>query len=281
MSRYLIVGVLLSGACTALAQIRVACELPHEVYVPFEPVVASVTLINDTGSAIPLGSQSGAIRIRMDMTDVYGNALSRISHKGLTAPDTLPAYTSVVIQASLQRMYDLTARGEYSVTAKAEWGDSSFASPKRFFDIIPGVELKRAKVPLADGLGSRTYMLITINRARGDQLLVRVDDEEQSLCYGVVNLGRILNRRKPPIIKVDGLGQCHLLFQRAPGQYAYAVCGPDAVLMKQDDLASDYQDARLEIDDSGDVVVLGIPMPEPPPVYRGNLEDTPVRRPPP
>lgn len=270
-------GLCLALAGTASAQIRVACELNHPVIVSLEPVTATVTVFNDTGFVVPLDGGAGGLRIGFDVARADGRFLDPGGRRGFEVPAEIPAHGSVVVTAALHRIYALQDPGVYAVTARTEWNGAAYLSPRRYLDVVSGVELLKVRAPLPDGSGVRTYRLLTVNRDRADFLLVRVDDEDQRLCYGVINLGRTLPR-KPPDVRIDELGKAHILFQRAPGRHAYAICTPGGGLEKTEDLAVDYQQAGLEADAEGKVRVVGTPVPSAPPVYRGALEDEPVRR---
>lgn len=260
---WLALGVAL--ATTAGAQIDLRCRLVHGQVLLHESIPVEVTIVNNMAEPLELQSPKARAALAFDVERAPGMFVQ---------PTGVPVFTGVVAVAPMSEVketvdiltsYNIRNTGPYSVSGRLTWGDRAFVAPKMFLDVLPGLEIDRA-VAGVPGMPKavRTYTLRTLNRDRMERLFLRIDDENEGQCYGVVSLGRVVRHYKP-MMKVDGEGNVHVLHQAAPNQFFLHVVTPYGLVASQEQYTSEGGQMRLgqsvagqlEVEGSGGTKVTG------------------------
>ncbi len=221
---YLAAGLLLA-AVPAGAQIEVSSRLEHDRVLMFEPIRVEVTVQNRTGLTLRLGdpeAEDGAT-LEVDVEAGRGEYLARRDRPLLDEPVTIGPRQVATIRLELRSLFRFRQQGPHTLRVGLRWDDELIPGGRRFFDILPGMELASFRALLADPPGARrTVSLRTLNRERMEFLFLRIDDEREDLCYGVFNLGTVV-RVFPPVLRMDAADRIHVLHQSAPARFTHSI----------------------------------------------------------
>lgn len=223
-------AVWLAGSSLTLGQLEISCRLPHTRLLQYEPLSAQVTVQNNTPAPVVLKEADGAAIFFFDIEESPGRLVERAEGPLLKEPLTVPPREKVTFQVNLLTAYQIRSTGPYAITARIQWDNRVFVSPKVLFDVVPGLEIARltALAPEAADGGRRVLMLRTLDRNRSDHVFLRIDDGAGSLCYGVHDLGTII-RMNDPLLAMDHTGRIHVLHQSGPTRYTHSVYSADAM----------------------------------------------------
>jgi hypothetical protein len=244
-------------ALPASAQIDMQCSLENSRTVLFEPVVVSLSIVNNTGEILDFSGAVPNAHLAFDVERSPGV---------LVPPTGVPLFAQVVTvkpgetfsgKVNLQSAFKITDTGPYMITTRVEWGGKVFVSPKMFLDILPGFEIGKlvAGIP-EDPNAVRSYTLRTLNRDRSEVVFLRINDDDAGTCYGVFELGTIV-RTAAPKLQVDEVGCIHVLHQSSPGQFIHSVFTPHGDLVAQEVYSSDGSAIGLKRAEDGQLVVEG------------------------
>jgi len=242
-------------AAPARAQFEVSSEVDHTLYLQYEPIAVVTTIRSQLGQVVSLNADNENARFYFLVRDANGHELDRLP--GVEQETLLlPANGTLSVTSNLARIYPVAKSGFYSVQPVVEWQGRRYSGESRHLEVVPGREVARliGVVP-ADGT-RRTYIVLHVSRKQQDQIALRIDDEEQHLCYGVFPLGRaILN--KPPELAVDANGYGHVLFQTAPRIFIHAVFSPFGFLDSQEEFGQEYTNIGLKSLPNGAIQATG------------------------
>lgn len=240
-----------------LAQVQITCQIDPTRVLPLEPLVATVRIENQSAFPIEVGEGDGGATFAFMVESTPGRAVNLIRD-----PDqpsfTVPARGRFEATYFLHDTYDVRQPRPYTVQARLIWRNQVFTSPRINLEVVPGLEIaKVSAVILGDEpevSARRTYALRTLSRNQQEVLIARVDDPDRHLCYGVINLGRLV-RSTPPVIRVDGEGRAHVLHRSSPYGYAYHVLGPNGRVVSQEGVATEGEAVSLAEDGQGQIII--------------------------
>ncbi len=250
------VGVaILCGGLPAAAQLEIGMTLSPTRAILQESIIAQLRIRNTTSEPITLGGQSGA-PFWLDVERGPGRSQRQLKADVLGGPLTIPPRETVTHRLNVTTSYDLRSTGSYTVRARTQWRGRPIASSPVFFDVVPGMEYTRTEGVLPDGEGIRTFRLMSINRDRGEDLLLRIDDDRAGICFAVLRLGRLL-RTHPPQMRVDESANITVLHQAGPGRYLYHVFTPDGENLVRRIYTGEGPGVELVSSDHGRYIVSG------------------------
>ena len=257
----------------ASAQIELSCRLVNARVLQFEPVLVKMEISNRSFQPLRLSSSDANALLTFDVEQGPGMLV-------LSTETPLPAEQVTIAPGDTWKgtvnilpAYPLHSTGPYTVAARLDWNEKAFVSGKMFLDVLPGLEIQKvvSGVP-GDSSVTRTYSLRTLSRDRKESLFLRIDDEEQEQCYGVLDLGTIV-RMFTPVMSVDSIGNIHILHQAGPWQYSRHVFTPTGEPLSQETYVGEGGQVQMEQKPSGQVVVKGAE------VYMGGVEGEEIPEP--
>jgi hypothetical protein len=187
------------------AQVEMTFVLPNHEVLELEPVPALVTLVNRGGKPLQQGTDYD---LAFDGHRCRGVQIRLRPNQALIMPGSLPAGQSLTVTNDLSLAYQIARQGPYTVVARlTKLAQRALVSGREYLDVMPGAEVALAEGVASDG-SARRYSLRQLSRKNISRLYLRVDDPEASLCYGVVDLGRVIPLRAP-MLQVDGQGLVH------------------------------------------------------------------------
>ena len=206
-----VVGLMAVPAWIA-AQIAITLTLPSAKAVLYEDVIATVVIQNNSGQMLTMDSIRGPVRFWLDIERDGGRIIPR--------RDDVPLMSDVKIMPgevrkfgfNLPRLFAMRSQGLYKIRAGVEMNRAHYVSPKMTLEIVRGFEFQRltAGVP-SDAYAMRTYILSYFQRDGVENIYLLIEDADKTV-YGMFNLGRVV-RVRPTEIKVDEVGNVHVLFQ--------------------------------------------------------------------
>lgn len=206
-SAYLVwAGLLLAVRCGLGQGLEVSLKLATGVYVIGEPIKAALQVDNrmtgDFCSRAPLGDD----RLLLEISNAPYEQLTPLKNDPNVEPITLIAGDSWKGTVALEQRFPLRAAGRYFVTLVAVQGDLRYASSRKSFDVVPGLELKSALQLFSNAnIKSRRFALVYWAREQQEILFLRMEDDPSERSWETIRLGTLLRTAEPRIdIAPDG-----------------------------------------------------------------------------
>lgn len=268
---YLSLGGLLTAS--AFAQIDFSARLPNNEALLCEAVPIVVTIQNNRVDALPAETEKG-YSVAFELTDQAGLLIRPLEKAEIQMPAVIEGQSTVVFTNDLQSIFPIGKYAALAVRARLTVGSRSFVTEKMYVDIMPGAEIARLQAPTPGG-EIHTYSLRSLSREKRDRLFLRVANEDETLCYAAIELGRFMRIGKPTL-EMDGLGRVHVLHLSGPNRFVHSVFDANGALISRDQVEGDLSVVRLVEDGKGSFRVAGGGVVSPPrdPI----VEALPVRR---
>ncbi|MGA1194048.1 MAG: hypothetical protein ACO3ZG_06695 [Kiritimatiellia bacterium] len=253
-----IIFILLSvlALSDARAQLKLSAETDFATYQLHEPLKTRVIIENQLAQPIGLNIDADSPRFYLEVRDDYGILLKPRGNATAGGGALLPARGRIVVTNDLARLFEMRRQGNYSFQPCIDLMGKTYRGAKQHVEIVSGREVIRLTGVAPSENALHTYIISHINRNLEDHLLLRIDDEQAGMSYGVYPLGRsVLNTT--PQLAVDVRGHAHVLFQAAPAAYAHLTYSPRGALIQSQTYGSDYRTVSLETGPDGTVTVDG------------------------
>lgn len=237
-------------------QISLKVTLPISQALRYEPVMANVAIVNNTGQMISFGTGSSLPQFRFDIEKSGGGIVSRRNAEPLISGISIMPGETHTFEIMLSRYYHIQDIGLYTIKAVVEWNSVGYASAGVYLEVAQGFELARMKAGIPGDKGAvRTYVLEYLQRERGEDLYLRIRDDRGKVICGMFNLGRIVRVRKPAL-QIDEAGNVHVLFQTIGMGYIHTAYTPYGVRLFSDNIAGGKVQVSLKELPSGQVTVV-------------------------
>ena len=222
--RYLAAGLAVFCAARAQAQVQVGLHMKHRTFVQFEPVVAFVTVRNDSDKVFVIDTERMVkAGLRFVVENGRRDTMPRGDDRPLVTKLELYPEESRRIMRDVSRWYNMTVMGPYFVSAVVDWNGRTYRSPKVAIDVVRGLEITSTRKSLYGYPDeARIYSLCYPARERQETLFLRVDDERTGYTLGVFQLGPVI-RVYQPSVAVDRLGSVTVLHQSSRNRFTRSV----------------------------------------------------------
>jgi hypothetical protein len=240
----------------ARAQLQLRAETDFTTYQQLEPLEARVVIDNQLAQTIGLNIDAESPRFYLEVRDDFGVLLKPLDSATVNGGTVLPARGRVTVTNNLARLFDLRKQGHYTFQPCIDLMGKTFRGAKQHVEIVSGREVMRLTGVAPSENAFRTFIISHINRGLQDHLLLRIDDEQAGVSYGVYPLGRSVLNTTPQLL-VDARGHAHILFQAAPASFSHLTYSPRGALIDAQTYGSDYRTVRLETGPDGTVTVAG------------------------
>jgi hypothetical protein len=245
-------------AMPAKAQLQLDSKLAHVTYIQFEPVIVETSLRSQISQPVVINGEGNSPRFHFEVRNEHGHQLPPVSDPALTNTLMISGQTLVRMTNDMARLFSISRPGPYSVQPCIEWMGKTYRGEKKHFEVVTGREIARVSAMVPADQSTRTYIILHVNRAQQDQLILRLDNEAENLCHGVFPLGRTVMNEKPQIA-VDIEGNIHVLFQSAPRMYTRVAFSPFGARLKAEAFGLEYTDVSLQSTRTGAIEVDGRP----------------------
>jgi hypothetical protein len=271
--------LLLSMVVTAEAQVNVSLQIKRRTFLVHEPVIATVTIVNQTGKDVMLAdTEEGKQWFSFAVVGNGGRTIPARNPDYELQPLPIRAGETVKRSVNLNELYELGDVGSYRATASifiaaaGKW----FSSRPDPFDLTEGRVIWKQTAGDPDApdneVVERTFTLLTLEQDKGRMLYVRVVGESEGIVFGCYNLGRILEGY-PPDAKFDSGNNLAILQATSRREYLLSRIGIGGNFVGQQVYTTTKGTPRLRKLEDGTLQIVGATRQEP--VAKAALEDAP------
>jgi hypothetical protein len=262
MSSRIQLAAFLLVAGTAQAQIQVQLSFKRLQYIAHEPILATVTIANNSGRDIDLHDESGQHWFGFEVNADEGRLLAPLRLETAEPALHIEAGQTVTRKVNLTSRFPVHDLGAYHVRANVFFPDLNkfFYSPTKVFQVGDGRPVWQKTVGIPEGTRGagevRTYSLLSNRRLDHTALYVRVENKESGVVYTTYSLGRILANEDPQA-EIDRANQLHVLHCAAPRSWAYSHVGVNGELLAHSTFLETKTRPRLRHTPDGSIAVHG------------------------
>jgi hypothetical protein len=259
--RIQLAALLFLGA-TAQAQIQVELKFKRLQYIAHEPILATVTIANNSGRDIDLHDDSGQHWFGFEINTGEGRLLAPVRQDAAEPALHVEAGKTVTRKINLTTLYPVHDFGAYHVRANVFFPDLNkfFYSTTKVFQVNDARPIWQKTVGVPEGMpGSgetRTYSLLSNRFVDHTSLYVRVENRDNGVVYTTYSLGRIIASDAPQA-EVDRANQLHVLHCAAPRSWAYSHVGLNGELLAHSTFLETKSRPRLRRTPDGSIAVNG------------------------
>lgn len=233
-TRLIVFALALVPLFVAHAQYEVALQLDRSVpYMSQEPMTATITVTNRSGSDVILGGPKGKAWLIFNMKDSLDRSISPLQATS-DEPIAFPAGERMVRKVRITDTHYVTEQGTYSITASVYHppsGDYYLSNRVRF---VITDEKPYPPTPILfgvpegfEGAGRKRQYVLMIHRDEDrSYLYFRLQDERTGQKLITYSLGPVSVVR-PPQVTLDRSNNLHVLFLARPDYSIYCVFTPD------------------------------------------------------
>lgn len=232
-----------------------SARLAHKVTLQYESVLVEVTVKNETGDTMNIGP-GGTGLLSFVIERKPGYPVKEFKGARPISGATVDPFSSRTFSINVSRSYDLRKTGPYNLVARLQTDETILRSSRMLLEVVPGFVLKSLKARIEGGRERREYTLRTLLRGRGHELFLRIEDREHKLCYGVYNLGRLVQSEQPAMM-TDRVGELHILHLASPSRFTHTISAASGNSIKQSYISREGAPARLVRVEGGRVAVVG------------------------
>lgn len=223
----------LLGAAASHAQVDVQIEFRRTLYLVYEPIICTVTIINRSGKELTLEDTPTKRWFGFEIT-----------RNGNPVPPINPSYTNQPVQIgngqalkrsiNLTPLYPLNEFGAYRISAAIFVAELNrfFSSQPLGIEITEGRLLWQETVGVPDGPGSRTISVLAHRLPQTSMLYVRIEDKDSGIIYCTHQLGRFVAFGRADI-ELDALNRVHILQNVAPKAFVYSIIGLNGEVLER------------------------------------------------
>ena len=259
--RILIVAVM-SAAAAAHAQIQVELNFKRVQYIAHEPILASVTIANNSGRDIDLHDDNGQHWFGFEINAGEGRLLAPLKQNAAEPPLHVESGKTVTRKINLTSLYPVQDFGAYHVRANVYFPDLNkfFYSATKVVQVSDARPIWQKTVGVPEGIPGagevRTYSLLSNRFVDHTSLYVRVENRDSGAVYTTYSLGRIIASEDPQA-EIDRANQLHVLHCAAPRTWAYSHVGLNGELLAHSTFLETKSRPRLRHTADGAIAVSG------------------------
>lgn len=229
-------AVWLLGTIPARAQVEIDLTLARHAYILYEPIIATVTVTNNTGRDVTFEDVGAKQWFNLDVTRLDGSILQPYDSDYKLRPLTVPTGQSLRRQIDLTPLFPIREMGTHRLRANIYYAeaDKFFYSNFVTFELTDGKLVWRQNVGSPTDYGStRQVSLLTHTLLDRMLLYVRVRDENGNTVYTTQSLGRVITSGRAPQEFLDRSNVLHVLHESLPGTYLYTQVNMDGERLNQ------------------------------------------------
>lgn len=253
---------------TLHAQIQVGMSLKRQLYMMYEPIIATITITNLSGRDLPLTDADDQHWFGFEILRVDGMPVAPLDPNYKLTSITIPAGQTVKRSVDLNALYPVHDFGLYRIRAAIYFSPRQkfFESRQVNLEISEGKTIWQQTVGVPDGEkgadGTRKLSLLTFRQPDRNMLYVRVEDIDNGIVYCTLPLGRMVDAVDPQI-QLDVLNNLHVLQVIGAKTYLYSRIRLSGEVIAQHSYVSDKTRPALRRDTAGEINVVGGQIQEP------------------
>ena len=254
--------LMLCGVGALKAQILVDLSIKRNLYIAYEPLLATARITNLSGNRLLLADVEGKKWFGFQIETLDGRPIPPSDANYEIAPLQIEPGATVTRTINLIQLYPLSDFGSYRVRATVYSTDLNgyFSSPPLTLEITEGrmIWQQTVGVPgVETGAGSaRTISLLSHRLPERTDLYLRIEDKCVGLVYCTHRLGDYISYGKPDV-QLDAYNTVHILQNSAPHLFIYSKVGLDGKILERTSFQAPKERPRLKRSTDGSVVVIG------------------------
>ena len=259
--RILIIAAM-SAAAVAHAQIQVELNFKRIQFIAHEPILATVTIANNSGRDIDLHDDNGQHWFGFEINAGQGRLLAPLKQNAAEPPLHVESGKTVTRKINLTSLYPVQDFGAYHVRANVYFPDLNkfFYSATKVVQVSDARPIWQKTVGVPEGMPGagevRTYSLLSNRFVDHTSLYVRVENRDSGAVYTTYSLGRIIASEDPQA-EIDRANQLHVLHCAAPRTWAYSHVGLNGELLAHSTFLETKSRPRLRHTADGAIAVSG------------------------
>ena len=254
--------LMLSGAGMVKAQILVDLAIKRNLYIAYEPLLATVRITNLSGNRLLLADVEGKKWFGFQIETLDGRPIPPSDPNYEIAPQQIEPGTTIARTVNLTQLYPINDFGSYRIrgTVYSTELNGYFSSPPLTIEITEGrlIWQQTVGVPgMESGAGSsRSISLLAHRLPERTDLYLRIEDKSAGLVYCTHRLGDYISYGKPDV-QIDALNTIHILQNSAPHLFIYSKIGLDGKILERTSFDAPKERPQLKRSKEGEVVVMG------------------------
>ncbi len=198
------------------AQIAVQIAIKQRLHILHEPVIATVTVTNQTGRDITLSDTAQYQWFGFRINSDNDRLVAPRNLKYHLDPLSLKAGETVKRSANLNQLYELGDFGTYRIQASIYYDglDKFFSSKPTHIELTEGHVMWRQTAGVPEGQPGagqmRVFTLLSHQRGESNTLYVRIEDKDDGTIFCTVPIGRLLEG-VPPQVQFDAASNLYVL----------------------------------------------------------------------
>ena len=270
------------------AQVLVDLSIKRNLYVAFEPLLATVRITNLSGNRLLLADVEGKKWFGFQIETLDGRPIPPTDPNYEISPIQIGSGESIVRTINLTQLYPLGDFGSYRVRASVYAAELSayFSSPPLTIEITEGRLIWQQTVGIPSGTSGgtspRTISLLTHRVTDKTDLYLRIEDKASGVVLCTHRLGDFISYGKPDIL-LDASNTIHVLQNTSPRQFVYSKVGLDGTIQERVSYNAPKDRPFLKREADGSITVFGgipfDPRATPTPTLIPKLSERPVALP--
>jgi hypothetical protein len=218
----------------ANAQLSTSLKLSKRQFVMGEPVLATITVTNYSGSELTFYSDARTQWLNFIMKDGRGNFVTG-RPKTTFGKMKIRAGETLAREVDLSQHFSLNTQGGYSVGAvvnmpkKADGSVESSSTNRIQFNISSGIPYWTQKVGIPKTGKTREFRVLNFNGGDKSHLYAQINDVKSGQNVRTFRLGDVLMLRKP-LVTVDRQQTMHVMFLATPTMWVHCQVDADGKL---------------------------------------------------
>jgi hypothetical protein len=232
----LFLGTLLSGRLGA--QVVVDLSLKRNLYIAYEPLLATIRITNLSGNRLLLADVEGKKWFGFQIETLDGRPIPPTDPNYEIDPIQLGSGESITRTINLTQLYPMSDFGSYRIRATVYAAELSkyFSSPPLTVEITEGRLMwqQTVGVPGMEGVigSSRTISLLSHRITERTDLYLRIEDKGSGIVYCTHRLGDFIAYGKPEIM-LDPSNTVHVLQNNIPREFIYSKVGLNGKILER------------------------------------------------
>lgn len=257
-----LVAAILVASVTANAQVQVDISMKRNLFIAYEPILATVTITNLSGNALTLVDNGNQKWFGLQLETLDGRPIAPVNGEYTNAPVELGPQQKIARTVNLTPLFPVSEFGGYRLkaTVYCQSNNRYFTSPALNFEVTDGHVLWQKAVGVPDGSpgagSTRTITLLSHRLSQSNQLYIRIEDRQAGTVYCTHQLGKFLSFGSPNIL-LDTQNRIHILQNAAPKAFIYSKIGLNGEVMERKSYNEFSSRPELRRGSDGSVLVVG------------------------
>lgn len=254
----LLLALLLAGVATSPAQLTVDLSIKRRLFLAHEPLMATVTVNNQTGRDITLADTPQMPWFSFQVNGRSERIVPPRNQNYHLDPLEIKAGGSMRRTVNLAELYEMNDYGIYRIRANIHFADLQkfFSSRPTAIEVTEGRLIWKRTVGNPSDNTLRNVTLLSHQQGEFNVLYVRTEDRENGVVYSTHELGRLLEGQ-PPAMEFDLANNLYVLQLIGQRDYLLSKIGMNGEYLGQTRYNAPKTRMQLRKLDDGQLQVVG------------------------